>query len=107
MCQMLAMGNEDTLAGFPVRQVVPALNVLLKMGHNLELMNYAGHALTYMMEALPRSIAVIVDAIPTFLEKLHTIKCMDMAEDQSLTALELLSKKHNKAILYAKGVPFP
>ena len=35
MCQMLVMGNEDTLAGFPVRQVVPALNVLLKMEHNL------------------------------------------------------------------------
>ena len=29
MCQMLVMGNEDTLAGFPVRQVVPAHNVLL------------------------------------------------------------------------------
>ena len=98
MCQMLAMGNQDTLAGFPVRQVVPAFNVL-NMEHKLELMNHAGHALTYMMEALPRSIAVIVDAIPTFLEKLHTIKCMDMAEDQSLTALEMLSKKHNKAIL--------
>ena len=48
-----------------------------------------------------------MDAIPTFLEKLHTIKYMDMAEYQSLTTLELLSKKHNKAILYAKGVPFP
>ena len=29
---------------------------------------------------------------------------MDVAE-QSLTALEMLSKKHNKAILHAKGVP--
>jgi hypothetical protein len=28
-------------------------------------------ALTYMMEALPRSSTVIVDAIPTFLEKLQ------------------------------------
>ena len=75
MCQMLALGNEDTLAGFPVRQVVP-FNVL-KMEHNLELMNHEGHALTYMMEPLPRSIAIIVDASPTFLEKLHAIKCMD------------------------------
>ena len=55
-----------------------------------------------MMEALPRSTAVIVDAIPTFLEKLQVIQCMDVAE-QSLTALEMLSKKHNKAILHAKG----
>ena len=45
-----------------------------------------------MMEALPRSTAVIVDDIPTFLEKLQVIQCMDMAE-QSLTALETLSTK--------------
>ena len=49
-----------------------------------------------MMEALPRSTTVIVDAIPTFLEKLQSIQCMDVAE-QSLSALETLSKKHNKA----------
>ena len=78
--------------------------VLLKMEHNFDLMNHAGRALTYMMEALPRSSAVIVEAIPTFLEKLQVIQCMDVAE-QSLTALEMLSKKHNKNILHAKGVP--
>merc|ERR1712012_247272 len=54
------------------------------------------------MEALPRSTAVIVDCIPTFLEKLQSIVCMDVAE-HSLTALEMLSKKHNKAILHARG----
>lgn len=32
-------------------------------------MNHASRALTYMMEALPRSSAVVVDAIPVFLEK--------------------------------------
>ena len=56
-----------------------------------------------MMEALPRSSTVIVEAIPTFLEKLQVIQCMDVAE-QSLSALEMLSKKHNKSILHAKGV---
>lgn len=35
-------------------------------------MNHACRALTYMMEALPRSSAVVVDAIPVFLEK---VKC--------------------------------
>jgi E3 ubiquitin-protein ligase TRIP12 len=45
---------------------------------------------------------VIVEAIPTFLEKLQVIQCMDVAE-QSLTALEMLSKKHYKSILHAKG----
>lgn len=35
-------------------------------------MNHASRALTYMMEALPRSSAVVVDAIPVFLEKVQT-----------------------------------
>ncbi|PSN54376.1 hypothetical protein C0J52_11316 [Blattella germanica] len=103
MCQMLVMGNEDTLAGFPVKQVVPALINLLGMEHNFDMMNHACRALTYMMEALPRSSAVVVDAVPVFLEKLQVIQCMDVAE-QSLTALEMLSRRHSKSILQARGV---
>lgn len=103
MCQLLVMGNEDTLAGFPVKQVVPALITLLSMEHNFDIMNHACRALTYMMESLPRSSAVVVDAIPVFLEKLQVIQCMDVAE-QSLTALEMLSRRHSKAILHARGV---
>ena len=56
------------------------------MEHNFDLMNHASRALTYMMEALPRSSSVIVEAIPVFLEKLQAIQCMDVAE-QSLTGL--------------------
>ena len=67
--QLLVMGNEDTLAGFPVKQVVPALITLLQMDHNFDMMHHACRALTYMMEALPRSSAVVVDAVPVFLEK--------------------------------------
>lgn len=37
MCQMLVMGNEDTLTGFPVKQVVPALISLLGMEHNFDI----------------------------------------------------------------------
>lgn len=103
MCQMLVMGNEDTLAGFPVKLVVPALINLLRMEHNFDIMNHACRALAYMLEALPRSSATVVDAIPVFLEKLQVIQCMDVAE-QSLTALETLSRRHSKAILQANGV---
>ncbi|GFW84310.1 e3 ubiquitin-protein ligase TRIP12 [Trichonephila clavipes] len=103
MCQLLVMGNEDTLTGFPVKQVVPVLITLLAMEHNFDMMNHACRALTYMMEALPRSSAVVVEAIPVFLEKLQVIQCMDVAE-QSLTALEMLSRRHSKAILHARGV---
>ena len=83
-CQLLVMGNEDTLAGFPTKQVVPALITLLKMEHNFDIMNHACRALTYMMEALPRSTAVLVDAVPTFLEKVR-------ACSESLTAGVLAS----------------
>nr|XP_023018407.1 E3 ubiquitin-protein ligase TRIP12 [Leptinotarsa decemlineata] len=100
MCQILVMGNEEILTGFPVKQVVPPLTTLLGMEHNFDIMNHACRALTYMMEALPRSSAVVVDAVPVFLEKLQVIQCMDVAE-QSLTALDMLSRRHSKAILLA------
>lgn len=57
-------------------------------------------ALTYMMEALPRSSVVVADAIPVLLEKLQVIQCMDVAE-QALSALDILSRKHSKSILQA------
>ena len=34
MCQMLIMGNEDTLTGFPVKEVVPALISLMSVDEN-------------------------------------------------------------------------
>lgn len=103
MCQLLVMGNEDTLAGFPVKLAVPNLIQLLNMEHNFDIMNHACRALTYMMESLPRSASVVVDAVPSFLEKLQVIQCMDVAE-QALTALEMLSRRHSRAILHARGV---
>ncbi len=63
-------------------------------------MHHACRALTYMMEALPRSSSYVVEAIPSFLEKVQVIQCMDVAE-QSLSALDSLSRKHAKSILNA------
>uniref|UniRef100_A0AAQ5ZLD2 E3 ubiquitin-protein ligase n=1 Tax=Amphiprion ocellaris TaxID=80972 RepID=A0AAQ5ZLD2_AMPOC len=109
MCQLLVMGNEETLGGFPVKSVVPALVglavfIVPHLCMNLfYIMNHASRALTYMMEALPRSSAVVVDAIPVFLEKLQVIQFIDVAE-QALTALEMLSRRHSKAILQAGGL---
>lgn len=103
MCQFLVMGNEESLVGFPVKQVVPALVNLLSMEHNFDIMNHGCRALTYLMEALPRSTAVVVEAVPIFIEKLQVIQCMDVAE-QALTALAMLSRRHGKAILQAGGM---
>ena len=66
------MGNEDSLVGFPIKQVVPALIQLLQMEHNFEMMIHASRALTYMMEALPRSSASVVEGVSVFLEKVIT-----------------------------------
>lgn len=66
-------------------------------------MNHACRALTYMMEALPRSSAAVLDAVPTMLDKLQAIQCMDVAE-QSLSALEMLSRRHGRSILQSVNI---
>ncbi|KAG8184831.1 hypothetical protein JTE90_004928 [Oedothorax gibbosus] len=101
--QLLVMGNEDTLIGFPVKQIVPILINLLLKEYNFELMNQACRALTYLMEALPRYSSIVVEAVPVLLNKVQVIQCIDVAE-QALTALKMLSKWHSKSILQAKGV---
>ena len=104
LCQLLVMGNEDTLAGFPMKQAVPLLiQCMNSESNNYDLMKHACRALTYMMESLPRSSSVIAEGIPIFLEKLQIIQCMDVAE-QALTALEILSRRNSKQILHSNGI---
>ena len=43
---------------------------------------------------------MVIEAVPALLDKLKVIHCMDVAE-QSLSALETLSKRHNKNVLHA------
>ncbi len=62
MCQLLVMGNEDTLIGFPIKQAVPLLIQCMNTDtENFDLMNHACRALTYMMESLPRSSSIIAE----------------------------------------------
>ena len=104
LCQLLVMGNEDTLAGFPIKQAVPLLlQCMNSESNNYDLMNHACRALTYMMESLPRSSSIIAEGIPIFLEKLQIIQCMDVAE-QALIALEILSRRNSKQILHSNGI---
>ena len=100
LCQLLVMGNEDTLVGFPVKQAVPLLLACMSFdtANDFELMNHACRALTYMMESLPRSTGVIAAGRHVFLGKLQAIQCMDVVE-QALTALEIISRRHSKEIL--------
>jgi len=77
--QMLVMGNEETLVGFPVKQAVPALTTLLHVDGNFEIMHHACRALTYMLEALPRSSDIVVDAVPVLLDKVVVVHCCALA----------------------------
>ena len=63
----------------------------------------ACRALTYMMEALPRTTVVVAAAIPLLIEKLQVIQCMDVAE-QALSCLEILSRRQGKGILQAVSI---
>ena len=53
--------------------------------------NHACRALTYLMEALPRSSAVVVDAIPSFLEKVRDIFARTLFSVYSVFYIIILS----------------
>jgi E3 ubiquitin-protein ligase TRIP12 len=64
---MLVMGNEDTLAGFPVKQVVPALISLLGMEHNFDMVYI--HCLCFIRHSMYIEYVVFM-----FLEKCYIIE---------------------------------
>lgn len=55
-----------------------------------------------MQEALPRAMPVLAETVPTLLQKLKHIECIDIAE-QTLVALEVLSRRNAKSIIHAGG----
>ncbi|VDK88232.1 unnamed protein product [Litomosoides sigmodontis] len=63
----------------------------------------AARCISNMLEALPRALPVVVDTVPHLLEKLKRIECIDVAE-QSLMALEVMSKRNGKTIMSAGGI---
>ena len=99
------MSNEETLPGFQFRALYPPLRDCLADTNeaHAEIALTACRALTYLMEALPRSAGQVVEATPIFLSKLRSITSIDIAE-QALTALEMISKRNGKQILLADGI---
>ena len=70
------MSNEDTLSGFQSRGLYPPLRDCLADENeaNTEIALTACRALTYLMEALPRSAVQVVEATPIFLNKVQFSK---------------------------------
>lgn len=65
------MSNEETLPGFQFRALYPPLRDCLADNNeaHTEIALTACRALTYLMEALPRSAGQVVEATPIFLSK--------------------------------------
>ncbi|KAI1712208.1 HECT-domain (ubiquitin-transferase) domain-containing protein [Ditylenchus destructor] len=104
LAEMLLLGNEESLpTNMPVRDIIQSLCSLLQKDHNFELMLTAARCITNMQEALPRYLPVITEAIPLLLQKLKRIEYIDVAE-QSLIALEVMSRRNAKNILLAGGI---
>uniref|UniRef100_A0A914ZIP5 E3 ubiquitin-protein ligase n=4 Tax=Parascaris TaxID=6254 RepID=A0A914ZIP5_PARUN len=103
LAEMLLLGNEESLPNLPVKDIVHALIALLQKEHNFELMLTAARCISNMLEALPRALPIVIDAVPYLLEKLKRIECIDVAE-QSLMALEVMSKRNGKNIMAAGGI---
>ncbi|VDN51984.1 unnamed protein product [Dracunculus medinensis] len=103
LAEMLLLGNEESLPNLPIKEIVSVLILLLQKEHNFELMLTAARCLSNMLEALPRALPIVVDAVPYLLERLKRIECIDVAE-QSLMALEVMSKRNGKNIMSAGGI---
>ncbi|KAK2707816.1 E3 ubiquitin-protein ligase TRIP12-like [Artemia franciscana] len=105
MASFVLHNNEESLPAFPVRQVVIAVNHLLSKEEeeNFLIMIAACRVLKSLMDALPRSVTLIAEAIPVLLQRLESILCLDVAE-HALVVLEMLSRRHARAILNLNGV---
>ncbi|KAL3091895.1 hypothetical protein niasHS_005523 [Heterodera schachtii] len=103
LADILLLGNEDSLPNLPIVEIVQSLCALLQKDQNFELMLTAARCITNMQEALPRALPVITEAIPLLLQKLKRIEYIDVAE-QSLIALEVMSRRNAKNILLSGGI---
>ncbi|KAG9130329.1 hypothetical protein Leryth_004401 [Lithospermum erythrorhizon] len=102
LCDMLAIGTEDSLSTFSVDSFVPVLVGLLNYESNPDIMLLAARVLTHLVDVLPSSCASVVHygAVACFVARLLTIEYMDLAE-QSLQALKKISQEHPTACLRA------
>ncbi|KAK9051919.1 hypothetical protein SSX86_028547 [Deinandra increscens subsp. villosa] len=100
LCDMLAIGTEDSLSSFPVDLFVPVLVGLVNHESNPDIMLLAARALTHLCDVLPSSCVAVVHygAVSCFVARLLTIEYMDLAE-QSLQALKKISQEHPAACL--------
>jgi len=105
LCSFLVLNNEETLPAFQYRLVYPLLRDCLvdPDDRHGEIVLTACRALTYLMEALPRSIGLVVGSTSILLGKLRRITSIDIAE-QTLIALEMISKRNGKEILMSDGI---
>lgn len=89
LCNVLCMGNENTLSHFPARSFVTELVKILNNDYNPELMLLAARALTQLCDVLPTSCNLLVNqgAVPYFCGILQSIQYIDVAEQVRMPTL--------------------
>lgn len=105
LCDYFNLSLEELLSGFPVDNFVPTLVELLHYEHNPDIMLLTTRAMTYMIEAIPKSARAVVreGAVPIFCARLLSIQYIDVAE-QTLQIFGKLAKEHSKSILEEGGL---
>ena len=105
LCELLSVVSEDQMAGFPLRATAEALLRVLGQDDGPELMLLAARALTYLMDTAPQAAQMVAGAggAHALCARLLSVEYIDLAE-QSLQALELLSKEWPAACLEAGGL---
>ncbi len=63
------MSNEESLGGFPVKQIIPHLIQLMQREDNVLLMETSCRAIVNLLEALPRATSYLLDTIPVLISK--------------------------------------
>lgn len=99
LCEIVSVSSEDAVISFPLEQLVPILIRLLQ-SNSPDVMLLAVRSITLLADVFPSSTECITrhKAVPVLCEKLLAIEYIDVAE-QSIQALEKLSRSHAKVLL--------
>lgn len=97
------LGNEDSLAGVNVKQLVKPLGVLLREDDTAMLVISATRVVYSLLDSLPRSSSQLLDVLPTLLHIVSAPNDFIDLKEQAVKAIELISKRHGARIVQVRN----